>query len=168
MLIALRIILLVMAASFTTAIAHGQVAISGGREKQEAKKQSLEIKVRILTPSACLGSALKLEVEVTNTGAEAVRLNRRSFENSYSFSRLPRPEKEQDQEGFIVNVWASSNPEDMFYLAPGMTHIETRDWSLDEDNLTVGEYALEFWIYETKQELQFELYDCGLKEIKEQ
>lgn len=162
--LALRIILLVMAVSFMATITDGQQAA----KKKEEKKPSLEIKLRTLTPTACLGSTLKLEVEVTNTGDEAVKLNRKYFWNSYSFCPLAPQEKGQGRECFIENFWPSSTAEDIFYLAPGLTRIETTDWSLDEENLSAGEYTLELWIYATKQEVQVELYDCGLKEIKEQ
>lgn len=123
-------------------------------------KQNLEIKLRTLTPLACLGSSLKLELEVTNNGEDEVRLNRAYFWNSYHFSPLILQGKDQKRKYFITHYWPVTTNEDIFYLAPGATHIETRDWPPEEVDLA-GTYTLEMYIHGTKNRLQFELSDCG-------
>jgi hypothetical protein len=121
----------------------------------------LDFNLKVLTPTSCMGSPLKLRLEVTNAGQETVRLNRAYFWNN----SVQYPSQEvlgEGEERFMNHVWPRSTSEDVFLLAPGATHVTHSYWSPYQGS-GPGHYTLEISGYGKLNKVQFELKDCKLK-----
>jgi hypothetical protein len=136
-------------------------------DKSGAGRPSLKVKLQTLTPVACMGSPLKLKLEVTNVGQEIVRLNRAYFWNNYSVHPSAPQAEDQAKEYFIAHVWPRSTSEDIIHLEPGKTYTSHRYWELDESISSPGRYTLEVGTYGTWNQVEFELNHCRQPEVKE-
>lgn len=128
--------------------------------QQEAGNKSgkrLEAKLIVLTPTACVGSLLKLRLEMTNTSQEVIKLNRAFFWNNYTLHR----DEDKDDEVFFSHSWPVSTSEDIVILAPAKTYVSHTYWSLDEHwKLEPGGYTLQIKTYGTSNGVKFLLHDC--------
>lgn len=164
----MRLVVLVAVASLSllAVCAQGELQKESAEGKTQDSKKKLEITLRSLTPVACLGSSLTLEVEITNKGTEDVELNRAYFWNNYSFCPATPNETGQEKECLIYHFWPSSTSEDVFHLAPGMKLVDVRIWPLVD--METGTHIYETRIYGAKKEVQIQVYECGLQTTKEQ
>ena len=138
--------------------------VSQNKDASNAKKPVLEVKLRMLTPTVCVGTPLKLRLEVTNVGQEVVKLNRAYFWNNYSMFLTSSESSDKDKERFFTHVWPRSTSEDILFLAPGKTYVAHTYWQLNEEwKSEPGNYTLEIITHGILNKAQFELHDCEQK-----
>lgn len=129
----------------------------------QGTNRNLEIKLRTLTPTACIGSSLKLEIEMTNTGPDVVTIDKVDVWSSFSFSYY-LPDPEGAGMGGNWNSGCSHCRGNYIVIEPGATYWEAHEISLssfeffkkaDKYTLTTGIDSV------SSNEVIFELYDCG-------
>jgi hypothetical protein len=154
-----RIILLIVFTSLLSITALAQ-------DESEAKSP-LEVKLTTQTIATCVGSPLKLELELTNNGQADVVISKTHLwkEFSYSFSSSAGKSRSGGQ------GWNTNAPPAKLTLQPGISYRSTHEFALDSDFFQeAGHYTLQIMIdHIFSNEVEFELYDCGKpQEVKEQ
>ncbi|HEY0544044.1 MAG TPA: hypothetical protein VGC91_01510 [Pyrinomonadaceae bacterium] len=154
-----QLILLIIFASLLSITALAQ---------DESEAQSpLEVKLTTQTIAPCVGSPLKLELELTNNGQADVVISKAHLWKEFSYA-YSAPEGKSRSGG---RGWNTNAPQVKLTLQPGMSYRSTREFALDSNFFQeAGHYSLQIIIdHIYSNEVTFELYDCGRpQEVKEQ
>jgi hypothetical protein len=152
-----RLILLVVFASL--------LSINALAQDEDEFKSPLELKLTAQTTAFCVGSPLKLELEVTNNGRQNIAFRELDLWREFFYSRATL------NGGESSSKWPSDNAQGRLNLHPGESHRSTFELPLDSDFFQrAGKYRLRTVLYHVfSNDLEFELYDCGRpQEVKEQ
>jgi hypothetical protein len=142
--------------------------IMTGEEAEEFKgKPALELKLSTLTPALCIDSELVLELEITNTGTEAVLINKARLWKYFSYG-FSRPDGSGRGGGSAEGNFGGRGEEVL--LQPGMIYRSSHKFSLaDEFFAEQGNYTLKTDLDSiSSNSVEFELFQCGMmKEVED-
>lgn len=127
---------------------------------QREPQSDLQMTMSTTTMKVCLGSSLPLELEITNHGSKAVKIDKADLWNSfsYSFSSTDGPDH-----GGGVSSSCSHCRGHYVVLKPGSRYESSFKYPLDIASFKdPGQYKIKM-NYEqiSTNELSFELYDCN-------
>lgn len=130
--------------------------------QDEAKTGApLELRLTTVTPSLCIDSPLKLELEVVNVSFEDVLLDTSKVWGQFSYSHVASSDYGDRNGGGGIGY--PRPREQNIVLQPGMTYRSTHEFSLAFNFFqSPGNYTLMTLINSIfSNEVKFELYDCG-------
>lgn len=168
-----RLVFLAAISSLLPLAVHAQGKVSQEPAESDAQKNkpSLELRLRTLTPMACIGSKLELEIEIINTGRETVRIERTELWSSFLLFLY----RQDSEEAGMGEGWGSGCDHcggNDIVIEPGATYWDSHELLLrDSDFLkTADKFTLSTEVHSIwSNGVIFELYDCGKpQEAKEQ
>ena len=138
------------------------VAAGSYAQTAPTPKRSMEARLTILNPIVCLGSDLKLRMDVTNITNEPIELNRQYFWNMYAIYPSSERDKLSEGEEFVLNHFQPrSTSEDIGILAAGESYVSHRYFSLKDTNEGPGMYNIDIATYRNSVRRQFQVKDCA-------
>ena len=135
--------------------------------KAKESKPALELKLSTLTPSLCIDSELVLEMEITNAGTEAVKINKAGLWKYFSYG-FSGPGVGGRGGGSAEG--SSGGKAEEVLLQPGMIYRSSHKFSLvDEFFAEQGNYTLKTSLGSSdSNKIEFELFQCSMsKEVED-
>lgn len=154
-----QIILLAVCASL--------LSITAWAQDEREPKSPVEFKLTTQMTAFCVGSPLKLELEVTNNGQYDFAFRRMDLWREFSYSSSTK-------NGSSIGGMSRQpdNAEGGLILHPGESYRSTFELPLDAAFFqAAGTYTVNTKLYQLlfSNDVEFELYDCGKpQEVKEQ
>jgi hypothetical protein len=126
----------------------------------KAKAEPLELKLRALHTTLCVGAGLVLELEVKNTRRAAVQIDKVDLWSNFSYGFSGA---DGSGRGGGMGTGCDHCRGDVIVLYPGMTYWDTHTFPLAGSFFAdAGKYTFATSINsDTSNRVEFELLDCG-------
>jgi hypothetical protein len=153
-----RLLCLLASLLTITILAHAQSATE--EPKTEKAKPPLELKLSTSSLMLCVGSALPLNLELTNRGGEEIKIDKFDIWNRFTYGYLG--DRSADRGGGQVSG-CDHCLRDLITLKTDKAYESSFNFSLENDFFKdTGKYSIRVYVEQvSSNELQFELYNCN-------
>ena len=153
-----RLLCLLASLLTITILAHAQSATE--EPKTEKAKPPLELKLSTTSLMLCIGSALPLNLELTNRGSEEIKIDKFDIWNQFTYGYL------QDRSSGRGGGQASGCDHclrDLITLKTDKPYESSLSFPLENDFFRdAGKYSIRVYVEQvSSNELEFELYNCN-------
>jgi hypothetical protein len=126
----------------------------------EKKQLPLELKLNTTSLMLCVGSALPLNLELTNHGGEEIKIDKFDLWNQFTYGYLG--DRSADRGGGQVSGCDDCS-RDLMNLKTDKPYESSFNFSLENEFFKdAGKYSIRVYVEKvSSNELQFELYNCN-------
>jgi hypothetical protein len=153
-----RLLCLLAGLLTVTILAHAQSA--GEESETEKAKPPLELKLSTTSMMLCLGSALPLNLELTNRGSKEIKIDKFDIWNQFTYGYL---EDRSAGRGGGQGSGCDHCLPDLINLKTDKPYESFFNFSLENDFFKdVGKYSIRVYVeHVSSNEVEFELYNCN-------